>query len=79
MKKKDLLNFLRERQISDALKSIPMFQDDITFCCRKCSNKKCMRNQENMVEKRGLHSFSDFYDKEKCPEDAISPDWWKNK
>lgn len=48
--------------------------DDITWCCRKCSNTDCERNKVNMRCKTGLHSVADMFDPFKCPIDAEMPE-----
>lgn len=44
--------------------------DDITWCCRECSNMDCERNTMNRKCKEGLYSAADMYDPFKCPVDA---------
>ena len=48
--------------------------DDITWCCRECSDKDCFRNKVNMRCKTGLHSVADMFDPFKCPVDAEMPE-----
>lgn len=47
--------------------------DDITWCCRECSNMDCERNSKNRRCKEGLYSVADMYDPFKCPVDAEMP------
>lgn len=47
--------------------------DDITWCCRECSNMDCERNSRNRRCKEGLYSVADMYDPFKCPVDAEMP------
>lgn len=47
--------------------------DDITWCCRECSNMDCERNSRNRRCKEGLYSAADMYDPFKCPVDAAMP------
>lgn len=47
--------------------------DDITWCCRECSNTDCVRNTVNRKCKEGLFSAADMYDPFKCPVDAEMP------
>ena len=47
--------------------------DDITWCCRECSNMNCERNSRNRRCKEGLYSVADMYDPFKCPVDAEMP------
>ena len=47
--------------------------DDITWCCRECSNMDCERNSRNRRCKEGLFSVADMYDPFKCPVDAEMP------
>jgi hypothetical protein len=44
--------------------------DDITWCCRECSNMDCERNSRNRRCKEGLYSVADMYDPFRCPVDA---------
>ena len=44
--------------------------DDITWCCRECSDMTCERNSRNRRCKEGLFSVTDMYDPFKCPVDA---------
>ena len=48
--------------------------DDITWCCRECSNMDCERNSRNRRCKEGLYSVADMYDPFKCPVDAELPE-----
>ena len=48
--------------------------DDITWCCRECSDKDCERNNRNRRCKEGLYSAADMYDPFKCPVDAEIPE-----
>ena len=43
------------------------FHDDITWCGNECSYTECERNQTNMLDKTGLHSYALFKDTESCP------------
>lgn len=43
------------------------FHDDITWCGNECSHTECERNQINMLNKSGLHSYALFKDTETCP------------
>ena len=47
--------------------------DDITWCCRECSDTACERNSRNRRCKEGLYSAADMYDPFKCPVDAEMP------
>ena len=47
--------------------------DDITWCCRECSNMDCERNTMNRKMTSGLCSMADMYDPFKCPVDAEMP------
>ena len=47
--------------------------DDITWCCRECSNMDCERNTMNRKMTSGLCSMADMYDPFKCPVDAELP------
>ena len=47
--------------------------DDITWCCRECSNMNCERNSRNRRCKEGLYSVADMFDPFKCPVDAEMP------
>lgn len=47
--------------------------DDITWCCRECSDTNCERNSRNRRCKEGLFSVADMYDPFKCPVDAEMP------
>jgi hypothetical protein len=47
--------------------------DDITWCCRECSNMDCERNSRNRRCKEGLYSVADMYDPFRCPVDAELP------
>ena len=47
--------------------------DDITWCCRECSNMDCERNNRNRRCKEGLFSAADMFDPFKCPVDAEMP------
>jgi len=44
-----------------------MFHDDITWCGNECYYTECERNQANMLQKEGLHSYAMFKDTELCP------------
>ena len=45
-----------------------MIHDDITWCMEKdCPMTGCMRNQENMYDRTGLHSFAMFKGTQECP------------
>lgn len=48
--------------------------DDITWCCRECSNMDCERNSRNRRCKEGLYSVADMFDPFKCPVDAELPE-----
>lgn len=48
--------------------------DDITWCCRECSDTACERNSRNRRCKEGLYSVADMYDPFKCPVDAEMPE-----
>ena len=42
--------------------------DDITWCADEhCESINCLRNQANMRDKFGIHSFSDFRGTDMCP------------
>ena len=43
------------------------FHDDITWCSNECSHTECERNQANMLDKSGLHSYALFKNTETCP------------
>lgn len=47
--------------------------DDITWCCRECSDTDCERNSRNRRCKEGLFSAADMFDPFKCPVDAEMP------
>lgn len=47
--------------------------DDITWCCRECSDMNCERNTMNRKMTSGLCSMADMYDPFKCPVDAELP------
>lgn len=47
--------------------------DDITWCCRECSDIDCERNRVNRRCKEGLFSAADMFDPFKCPVDAELP------
>ncbi len=47
--------------------------DDITWCCRECSDMTCERNSRNRRCKEGLFSAADMFDPFKCPVDAEMP------
>lgn len=47
--------------------------DDITWCCRECSDTNCERNNRNRRCKEGLYSAADMFDPFKCPVDAELP------
>ena len=49
---------------------IDWWNDDITWCSRKCPNKECFRNQANRKLKKGLISVGDMYKEGKCPKEA---------
>lgn len=40
--------------------------DDITFCIRRCSWKRCVRNKVNIHHPELPHSFADLKDTEDC-------------
>lgn len=41
--------------------------DDITWCIRSdCPVKDCQRNDVNMMDRSGLHSYADFYGTSEC-------------
>ena len=48
--------------------------DDITWCCRECSNMGCERNSRNRRCKKGLYSVADMFDPFRCPVDAELPE-----
>lgn len=48
--------------------------DDITWCCRECSDTACERNTMNRKCKEGLCSVADFFDPFRCPVDAEMPE-----
>ena len=48
--------------------------DDITWCCRECSNMNCERNTMNRKMTTGFISMADMYDPFKCPVDAEMPE-----
>ena len=48
--------------------------DDITWCCRECSNMDCERNTMNRKMTSGLCSMADMFDPFKCPVDAELPE-----
>ena len=54
-------------------------KEDITWCARKCSDKKCFRNIANKRIKKGLMSVGDMYDETKCPKDAELPKIFEEK
>jgi hypothetical protein len=79
-RKEKALKILEEKRLKDLEACSDFFYDDITFCCRECSNTECFRNRKNMKCKEGLHSFADFFGEMKnevCPKDASLPDNWK--
>lgn len=47
--------------------------DDITWCCRECSDMNCERNMMNRKMTTGLISMADMFDPFKCPVDAEIP------
>lgn len=47
--------------------------DDITWCCRECSDMDCERNTMNKRMTTGLCSMADMFDPFKCPVDAELP------
>ena len=57
---------------------VDWLKEDITWCARKCSDKKCFRNITNKHIKKGLMSVSDMYDETKCPKDAELPKSFKD-
>lgn len=41
--------------------------DDITWCMdSSCPVVGCFRNQKNMADKSGLHSYADFRESDEC-------------
>lgn len=47
--------------------------DDITWCCRECSDMDCERNLMNRKMTTGFISMADMFDPFKCPVDAEIP------
>lgn len=43
------------------------FFDDITWCTEDCPVTNCYRNQVNMRDRTGLHSFAVFKGTAECP------------
>ena len=42
--------------------------DDITWCAEEsCPIINCVRNQKNMMDRTGLHSFAMFRETNECP------------
>ena len=52
------------------MSELDWMHDDITWCARECSDKKCERNRVNRRQKKGLFSTGDMYEDGKCPADA---------
>ena len=45
-----------------------MIHDDITWCIEEhCPMIGCMRNQANMYDRTGLHSYAAFRGTQECP------------
>ena len=65
----EVLSEIKER-LTRNTEIVDWMHDDITWCRRKCPNKKCFRNQVNRRLKAGLISVADMYKEGKCPEEA---------
>ena len=48
-------------------KILALIHDDITWCMdSNCPVVCCMRNQKNVMDRSGLHSYADFRNTDEC-------------